>query len=72
METKRGALAYCSLGYLGIITSHTPQIVVYPDGTEGTAWVGIQLTDGPNHNIGDYWCSRNPRVLDWCERPTAE
>ena len=59
---QRGTLALCSRNSLGLITEPEPKEVTYPDGTKGTAYVGIHLTDkiAP---IGSPWSSRNPRVL---------
>ena len=59
---KRGSLALCGLGCLGIITESTPQVVEYKDGNKGIAWVGIHLTDKIS-KIGKPWSSRNPRLL---------
>ena len=58
-----GAIAFCSIGRLGLITADTKRKVTYPDKTEGWAWVGIHLTNGPNHHIGDPWSARNPRIV---------
>ena len=62
MEACKGALAICSLGTLGLITSDDLVKVVYDDGNEGKAWTGIHLTDkiAP---IGNPWSSRNPRIV---------
>ena len=66
MEPKRGALAFCSLGSMGIITSNKPEEVVYLDGTKGIAWVGMHLTDkiAP---IGSSWSARNPVVIAYLQ-----
>lgn len=60
MKPKKGAVALCSLGSLGLITENEPQEVVYPD---GMAWVGVHLTDkiAP---IGSKWSSRNPIIIN--------
>lgn len=72
---KRGAIAKCSLGRIGLITSESPVPVTYNDGNKGTSWVGIQLTDGEvegvggdtgkiiKQKIGDVWMSREPKVI---------
>jgi hypothetical protein len=51
------------MGLLGIIMSDKPTRVHYPDGKLGRAWVGIHLTDGVGHSIGDPWSSRAPHVV---------
>ena len=38
------------------------QEITYPDGSKGTAWVGIHLTDAVA-TIGSPWCSRKPTVV---------
>jgi hypothetical protein len=58
-EPRRGSLAYCSKGYLGLITCDKPQPVGYEGGGWGVAWTGIHLSEG---KIGDPWSSRNPVV----------
>lgn len=60
MEAKQGAIAVCSLGQKGLITSAGPVEVTYEDGTKGLAWTGIHM--GPNR-IGKPWSSRKPKVL---------
>jgi hypothetical protein len=60
---KKGDLAICSRGQLGLITSPFKSMVEYADETVGYAWVGIHLTDGVGHKIGDPWSSRNPYVF---------
>lgn len=61
----RGTLAVCSLGQLGLITSHTKIPVQYEDGKSAHAYVGVKLT-------GKMWSSRAPRhsagtVKEWKE-----
>lgn len=75
MEPCKGAIAFCSLGKLGLITSEEPIEVIYGDGNKGISWVGIQLTDGVVSGIkndagktfpikvGDKWTSKNPIVV---------
>lgn len=60
----KGALAICSRGILGLITSDGVEEVTYPDGTKGQAYTGIKLS-GPD--VGEPWCSRNPCVVTWVE-----
>lgn len=61
---RRGAIAYCSAGKLGLITCDEPLEVTYHDGNKGVAWIGIQLTKGI---IGDPWSSRTPKVVGYIE-----
>lgn len=73
MQPKRGAIAVCSRGYIGIITADEPTEITYPDGNKGSAWLGIQLTDKPpidadwkgQKGIGTPWSSRTPRVIGY-------
>ncbi|MFA5723970.1 MAG: hypothetical protein WC979_06950 [Candidatus Pacearchaeota archaeon] len=72
---RKGSIAYCSLGRLGLITSDGPQEITYNDGNKGKAWLGIQLTEGTVKGvggdagkefiqiIGSGWSSRNPLVV---------
>lgn len=59
LKPCRGAVAYCSKGYLGLITHDAPQRVRYPDGTSALAWCGVRL-DAGHH--GEPWSSRTPDV----------
>lgn len=60
----QGALAVCSQGILGLITSDGLQDVTYPDGTKGLAYTGIKLS---GLNVGEPWCSREPTVVAWVD-----
>lgn len=62
LRPRKGALAFCSLGTLGLITSPEPHEVTYPNGTKGTSWTGIHLTD-KICAIGEPWSSRSPIVV---------
>lgn len=67
-QPSKRAIARCSLGCLGLITSEEAVEVTYGDGNKGLAWTGIHLEDsGPIHpfsfKIGDPWSSRNPTVV---------
>lgn len=62
MVNMKGKLAFCSLGSLGLIIEDELKEITYPDGTKGTAYVGIHLTD-KIAAIGSPWCSRNPSVV---------
>lgn len=69
------ALAYCSGGLLGLITSDEPKEITYNDGNKGTAWTGLQVTGGWIAGVGGdagkrffrapgmAWSSRTPRVI---------
>ena len=54
MKPRRGALALCSMGKLGLITSDAPEPVTYPDGNTGEAWLGIQLSDSDDATREEY------------------
>ncbi len=58
---KRGDIAVCSLGHVGIITEASAKSVTYPDGTNGTAFIGLKVW--PLEEFGRPWSSRNPKVL---------
>lgn len=53
---RRGDLAICSEGVIGIITSDAQQKVTYDDGSKGIAWVGLTFDKTP-------WCSRKPEII---------
>lgn len=69
------ALAYCTSGLLGLITSDAPNSVTYNDGAKGTAWTGLQVTGGWIAGRGGDtgtkkfctpgmpWSSRTPRII---------
>ena len=65
----RGALAICSNGSLGLITSNTKVPVPFPEQPDYQGWTGIQVSPsriGKEKNgrvIGDTWCSSNPTVI---------
>jgi hypothetical protein len=61
-EVRKGTLAICGIGCLGLITDDNPQEITYPDGNKSFAWVGIHLTDKVC-SIGGKWLSRNPIVV---------
>ena len=63
---RRGSIAKCGKGTIGMITCDAPQEVTYADGNKGMAWVGVHLTEkiGP---IGSPWSSRNPEVIGHIE-----
>lgn len=59
MKPKKGMIAKCSNGKLGLITSDEPKPVTYSDGNTAYAYVGIHLTG----DIGSEWSSRNPIIV---------
>ena len=61
-KPRRGSLALCGLGCLGIITHDKPKKVTYKDGNEGVAYTGIHVTDQVT-KPGSPWSSRNPKVI---------
>jgi hypothetical protein len=61
-DCRFGALAYCGIDCLGLITSYTPEEVTYQDGSKRMAWTGIHLTDKVG-KIGAPWSSTKPRVV---------
>ena len=42
-KVTKGALAFCSLGCLGLITEERPEEVTYSDGSKGIAYVASTL-----------------------------
>jgi len=40
---KKGSIAYCGYGCIGLIMEDEPQEVTYSDGTKGVAYVGIHI-----------------------------
>lgn len=56
---RRGDIAICGSGSLGLVLSDKLQKITYPNGTQGDAYVGIHLTDKLS-TIGSDWSSRNP------------
>lgn len=59
---KKGDLAICSMGALGLVTVNEPEVVIYKDGNSAEAWVGIHLTNDIAP-AGSLWSSRNPEVV---------
>jgi len=60
-QPQYGTVAYCSLGHIGVITSHSPEGVTYPDGSEGVAWTGKKIW--PFDEFGKPWSSRHPQII---------
>lgn len=53
---KRGCIARCGIGLLGLVTSERKEMTRY--GVE--AWIGIQLSPD---RAGQEWCSKNPTFV---------
>ncbi len=71
MEPKRGAIAVCGIGTLGLITSRYKEFVTYPDGNTGKAWTGIHLTDKVCPQFSP-WSSTRPIVLGYLQMDELE
>lgn len=61
-KPRKGSIAFCGIGSLGLTTHDEPKEIEYPDGNKTISYIGIHLTDMFS-NIGDKWSSRNPRVV---------
>ena len=55
-EIKKGCVARCSRGLLGIVTSNTKLMTRYGE----PAWLGLHLSPS---KAGEKWCSRNPTLV---------
>ena len=65
---RKGAIAFCSIGKLGLITSDGPHEITYSDGNKGLSWTGIQLTNKhPDTPVGSPWASRTPHVVGYID-----
>lgn len=58
---KKGALALCSRGELGLILVDKPHFVYYGDGNFDEAWTGIHVSP---EKFGEPWSSRTPTYVD--------
>ena len=67
---RKGTIAICSLGAIGMITEDHPIEVTYRDGNKGFAYVGIQLTN-KLCSIGKPWSSRNPKIIGHIDNFTS-
>ena len=67
VEPKKGAIAKCGWGTIGVIASDGLVEVTYPDGKKGMAWTGFHLQEHVINDhmikIGDPWSSKKPEVL---------
>jgi hypothetical protein len=69
------ALAYCSGGLLGLITSGAPKTITYADGNTGISWTGLQVCGGSIAGRGGHagqtftrtpgtpWSSSRPEII---------
>jgi len=62
MEIKKGTIAICGIGAIGLITEDEPREVTYRDGNKQVAYVGIHLTDKVAP-IGSPWSSKHPTPI---------
>lgn len=58
----KGHLAICNAGFLGLMTTDTPQCTPYSGSYQDVAYPGMHLTDARGE-FGSYWQSKNPKVL---------
>jgi hypothetical protein len=61
-EPKRGDIALCGRGSLGIIVDHKKRKVCYGDGNDAMAWMGFHLTNAII-GVGSVWSSKNPCII---------
>jgi len=61
---RRGDIAVCSHGYIGLILKDASIPNTSPTGVvEADLWTGIHLTTKGGKQIGGLWQSRNPQVI---------
>ena len=58
---RKGDIAMCALGRVGLILSDRPVEVTREDGAKRMAWTGVHVW--PRSWIGKPWSSRNPKVI---------
>jgi hypothetical protein len=68
----KNAIAICSLGILGVITSDAPVQVTYPNGEQGMAWIGISISITGQKPAGSGWSSRKPHVVGYLPDAAAK
>lgn len=69
LEPKLGAIARCSAGEKGLITSSGQVEVTYEDGNKGLAWTGFHISPD---RIGQPWSSRQPFVVQYTSPKTRQ
>lgn len=62
LQPRKGSIAICSSGFLGLITYDFKKEVTYPDGNSGHTYIGVHISDNKNV-FGKTWSSRNPEVI---------
>ena len=62
MEPKRGDIAICGIGTLGLITENGLKPLIYSNGNRGMAYLGVHLTDRVAP-VGSQWSSRTPIIV---------
>lgn len=79
LEVKRFAIALCSRGVWGVITSESPKEIEFKDGSKslchtgfacrGTVIAGWGVNEGKTiiKRQGDSWASRAPHVIGYLE-----
>lgn len=74
LQPRKGAIAYCSVGRLGLILNDSPEEFEFFNGDKAVVWKGIQLTKGLGgknkdypQEVGDFWCSTKPKVIGYIE-----
>lgn len=84
MQIQQYAVAKCSLGVKGIITSTKMEEVTYSDGNKGIAWTGfvvepitIEGIKGDagkiiDVRVGNLWCSKRPEVIKLLNKEDCE
>lgn len=60
---KRGDVAVCRHGYIGLITCDQPETERAGNDVGAEIWVGVQLTTKNGRQVGGPWQSRQPTVL---------
>lgn len=63
MEPKRGAIARCGMGRLGIILSFRPQRIQYSGGEWADVWTGVHIETETQKPV--LWSSKKPEVIGY-------
>lgn len=61
-QPRKGSIAICSRGFLGLITDDDKKDIIYSDGNVGKAYVGIHLCTDMKF-FGTGWSSTKPKVI---------
>ena len=62
MTPKRGDIAICGIGTLGLVLEDGMQDITYDNGQRGKAYIGVHLTDKVCE-VGGKWSSRDPVIV---------